>query len=250
MYCVVKNLVNDGVLGFVVCGMVGENMLLLMSEKLQVIEVVCDVVGGKILVIVGIVEFMIEFVCNMVCEVQCVGVDGVMVMFVFVYLVKLYEIVVYFCVVVMSIDLLVMVYNNLLIYKNDVMFDVLIVLQDCENIVCFKDLLGDMCCFIDLCNVVGDCFVLFVGFDDVVVESIVVGVEGWVLGMLNVFLKEGEMLFCFVKQKCFDEVFVLYCWFMLLLYFDVCFDFVQCIKLCEELVGCGSVIMCLLCFVL
>lgn len=56
-----------------------------------------------------------------------------------------------------------------------------------------------MCCFIDLCNVVGDCFVLFVGFDDVVVESIVVGVEGWVLGMLNVFLKEGEMLFCFVK---------------------------------------------------
>lgn len=51
-----------------------------------------------------------------------------MVMFVFVYLVKLYEIVVYFCVVVMSIDLLVMVYNNLLIYKNDVMFDVLIVL--------------------------------------------------------------------------------------------------------------------------
>ena len=51
---VVKNLVNDGVSGLVVCGTVGENTSLSTSEKLQVIEAARDAAGGKIPVIAGI----------------------------------------------------------------------------------------------------------------------------------------------------------------------------------------------------
>uniref|UniRef100_UPI0015934DF0 dihydrodipicolinate synthase family protein n=1 Tax=Burkholderia vietnamiensis TaxID=60552 RepID=UPI0015934DF0 len=71
---------------------------------------------------------------------------------------------------------------------------VLIALQDCENIVYFKDSSGDTRRFIDIRNAVGDRFVLFAGLDDVVVESIAVGAEGWVSGMSNAFALEGEAL--------------------------------------------------------
>lgn len=135
-----------------------------------------------------------------------------------------------------------MIYNNPPIYKNDVTPDVLIALQDCENIVCFKDSSGDTSRFIDLRNAVGDRFVLFAGLDDVVVESVAVGAQGWVSGMSNAFPKEGETLFRLAKQKRYDEALALYRWFMPLLHLDARPDLVQCIKLCEELVGRGSAI--------
>ncbi|WP_321954051.1 dihydrodipicolinate synthase family protein [Burkholderia cenocepacia] len=239
---VVKNLVNDGVSGLVVCGTVGENTSLSTSEKLQVIEAARDAAGGKIPVIAGIAEFTTEFARNTVREAQRVGVDGVMVMPALVYSAKPHETAAHFRAVATSTDLPVMVYNNPPIYKNDVTPDVLIALQDCENIVCFKDSSGDTRRFIDLRNAVGDRFVLFAGLDDVVVESIAVGAEGWVSGMSNAFPKEGETLFRLAKQKRFDEALALYRWFMPLLHLDARPDLVQCIKLCEELVGRGSAI--------
>ena len=236
---VVKN-PNDGVSGLVVCGTVGENTSLSTSEKLQVIEAARDAAGGKIPVIAGIAEFTTEFARNTVREAQRVGVDGVMVMPALVYSAKPHETAAHFRAVATSTDLPVMVYNNPPIYKNDVTPDVLIALQDCENIVCFKDSSGDTRRFIDLRNAVGDRFVLFAGLDDVVVESIAVGAEGWVSGMSNAFPKEGETLFRLAKQKRFDEALALYRWFMPLLHLDARPDLVQCIS--EELVGRGSAI--------
>ncbi|MDO1925244.1 dihydrodipicolinate synthase family protein, partial [Escherichia coli] len=77
-------------------------------------------------------------------------------------------------------DLPIMVYNNPPIYKNDVTPDILTSLVDCENIVCLKDSSGDTRRFIDLRNEVGDRFVLFAGLDDVVLESLAVGAQGWI----------------------------------------------------------------------
>ncbi|MFP6561991.1 dihydrodipicolinate synthase family protein [Paraburkholderia sp. B3] len=239
---VVSNLVRDGVSGLVVCGTVGENTSLSTSEKVAVIEAARDAAAGKVPVIAGIAEFTTAFARQTVREAQRVGVDGVMVMPALVYSAKPHETAAHFRAVASSTDLPVMVYNNPPIYKNDVTPDVLIALQDCENIVCFKDSSGDTRRFIDLRNAVGDRFVLFAGLDDVVVESIAVGAQGWVSGMSNVFPKEGETLFRLAKQKRFDEALALYRWFMPLLHLDARPDLVQCIKLCEELVGRGSAV--------
>ena len=108
-------------------------------------------------------------------------------------------------------------------------------LTDCDNIVCFKDSSGDTRRFIDLRNTVGDRFVLFAGLDDVVVESIAVGAEGWISGMSNAFPREGETLFRLARQQRYEEAMALYRWFMPLLHLDARPDLVQCIKLCEEL---------------
>ena len=237
---VIANLVKDGVSGLVVCGTVGENTSLSTAEKVSVIEVARDAAAGKVPVIAGVAEFTTEFARQTVREAARAGADGVMVMPALVYSAKPHETAAHFRAVASGTDLPVMVYNNPPVYKNDVTPDVLIALQDCENIVCFKDSSGDTRRFIDLRNAVGDRFVLFAGLDDVVVESIAVGAEGWVSGMSNVFPKEGETLFRLAKQKRFDEALSLYRWFMPLLHLDARPDLVQCIKLCEELAGRGS----------
>jgi hypothetical protein len=120
--------------------------------------------------------------------------------------------------------------------------DILATLTDCDNIVCFKDSSGDTRRFIDLRNTVGDRFVLFAGLDDVVVESIAVGAEGWISGMSNAFPREGETLFRLARQQRYEEAMALYRWFMPLLHLDARPDLVQCIKLCEELLGRGSAV--------
>ncbi|HGT5803835.1 TPA: dihydrodipicolinate synthase family protein [Escherichia coli] len=239
-HAVMKNLVKDGVSGLVVCGSVGENTSLTTQEKLQIIEVAKDAAGGKIPVIAGVAEFTTAFARTMEKEAEKVGVDGVMVMPALVYSSKPHETAAHFRSVAMATDLPIMVYNNPPIYKNDVTPDILETLADCENIVCFKDSSGDTRRFIDLRNAVGDRFVLFAGLDDVVVESIAVGAEGWISGMSNAFPREGETLFRLAKQQRFAEAMALYRWFMPLLHLDARPDLVQCIKLCEALLGRGS----------
>lgn len=239
---VMSNLVKDGVSGLVVCGTVGENTSMTVAEKISVIEAARDASGGRVPVIAGVAEFTTEFARQTVRAAAKAGVDGVMVMPALVYSAKTHETAAHFRAVATSSDLPVMVYNNPPIYKNDVTPDVLIALQDCENIVYFKDSSGDTRRFIDIRNAVGDRFVLFAGLDDVVVESIAVGAQGWVSGMSNAFPKEGETLFRLAMQKRFDEALALYRWFMPLLHLDARPDLVQCIKLCEELLGRGSAI--------
>jgi 4-hydroxy-tetrahydrodipicolinate synthase len=133
-----------------------------------------------------------------------------------------------------------MVYNNPPIYKNDVTPEILASLADCETIVCFKESSGDTRRFTDLRNMVGDRFVLFAGLDDVVLESVMVGAVGWVSGLSNAFPREGETLFRLARAGRYDDAMSLYRWFMPLLHLDARPDLVQCIKLCEHIMGRGT----------
>ncbi|OWP47970.1 dihydrodipicolinate synthase family protein [Pseudomonas nitroreducens] len=237
---VISNLVRDGVSGLVVCGSVGENTSLSIEEKMAVTEVAKDASGGRVPVICGIAEFTSHGASQVARAVQKVGVDGIMVMPALVYSSKPHETAAHFRSVATSTDLPVMVYNNPPIYKNDVTPDILISLADCENIVCFKDSSGDTRRFIDVRNEVGDRFILFAGLDDVVLESIAVGAEGWISGMSNVFPQEGETIFRLCKAGRYEEAMPIYEWLMPILHLDARPDLVQCIKLCEEIAGRGT----------
>lgn len=237
---VMQNLVRDGVSGLVVCGTVGENTSLSTQEKVSLVEVARDAAGGKVPVISGVAEFTSANAISVAREVQRVGADGIMLMPALVYSSKPFETAAHFRSVALAVDLPVMVYNNPPIYKNDVTPDILVSLADCDNIVCFKDSSGDTRRFIDVRNEVGDRFVLFAGLDDVVLESVAVGAVGWISGMSNAFPKEGETLFRLAKAGRFAEAMAIYEWFMPLLHLDARPDLVQCIKLCEEIMGRGS----------
>jgi 4-hydroxy-tetrahydrodipicolinate synthase len=237
---VMEALIRDGVSGLIVCGTVGENCSLRKEEKVAIMEAAKSVAAGRVPVVAGVAEFTSEFASDMAREAARVGVDGIMVMPCLVYSSKPHETAAHFRTVAKATDLPVMVYNNPPIYKNDVTPDILASLADCDTVVCFKESSGDTRRFIDLRNQVGDRFVLFAGLDDVVVESVAMGAVGWVSGMSNAFPVEGETLFRLARQGRYAELMPLYEWFMPLLHLDARPDLVQCIKLCEHIMGRGT----------
>jgi 4-hydroxy-tetrahydrodipicolinate synthase len=237
---VLGNLIDDGVSGLIVCGTVGENTSLTRNEKIAVMEVAKDVAKGRVPVICGVAEFTTQSATEVAKEAARVGLDGVMVMPALVYSSKPHETAEHFRTVSKATDLPVMIYNNPPIYKNDVTPEILVSLADCDTVVCFKDSSGDTKRFTDVKNMAGDRFVLFAGLDDTVVESVMLGAVGWISGMSNAFPKEGETLFRLAKAGRYAEALELYAWFMPLLHLDARPDLVQCIKLCEELMGRGS----------
>jgi len=237
---VMDGLIRDGVSGLIVCGSVGENASLERKEKVAIMEAAKSVAAGRVPVLCGIAEFTTAFAVETAKEAARVGIDGVMVMPALVYSSKPHETAAHFRAVASATDLPVMLYNNPPIYKNDVTPDILASLADVETVVCFKDSSGDTRRFIDTRNMVGDRFVLFAGLDDVIVESVAMGAVGWVSGMSNAFPREGETLFRLAKAGRFAEAMPLYEWFMPLLHLDARPDLVQCIKLCEHIMGRGT----------
>ena len=237
---VIGALVDDGVSGLVICGTVGENTSLTRNEKSQIMEAARSVAAGRVPVICGVAEFTTAFAIETAKEAARQRVDGIMLMPALVYAAKPHEAAAHFRNVAAATDVPVMVYNNPPIYKNDITPDILASLADCDTIVCFKDSSGDTRRFIDTRNRVGDRFVLFAGLDDVVVESVAMGAVGWVSGLSNAFPREGETLFRLARAGRFAELMPLYEWFMPLLHLDARPDLVQCIKLCEHLMGRGS----------
>lgn len=237
---VIDALLRDGVSGLIICGTVGEGTSLSRPEKIELMKMAKATADGRVPVIAGIAEFTTEFAASLAREAQSTGVDGMMLMPALVYSSKPHETVAHFRGVAKATDLPIMLYNNPPIYKNDVTPAMLAELADCDTIVCFKESSGDTRRFIDLKNLVGDRFIMFAGLDDVIVESVMLGAQGWVSGMSNVFPKEGEALFRMAAAGKFKELMPLYEWFMPLLHLDARPDLVQCIKLCEEIAGRGS----------
>ena len=237
---VIRGLLRDGVSGLIIAGTVGENCSLSKSEKVALLEAAVDVTGGRVPVLAGIAEYTTALAADMAREAAKAGVDGAMVMPALVYSCKPHETRAHFEGVAKATDLPLMVYNNPPIYRNDVTPEILASLAAFDTIVAFKDSSGDTRRFTDTRNMVGDRFILFCGLDDVVVESVMLGAVGWVSGLSNAFPREGETLFRLARAGRFEEARPLYDWFMPLLHLDARSDLVQCIKLCEHLVGRGS----------
>src|SRR5258708_11213908 len=237
---VIEGLLRDGVSGLIVCGTVGENCSLARAEKIAVMEAAKEVVRGRVPILAGIAEFTTAFAIETAREAERVGMDGIMVMPALVYSSKAHETIAHYEGVARACGLPIMVYNNPPIYRTDVTPEILTALAGCETIVAFKDSSGDTRRFTDVRNRVGDRFVLFAGLDDVVMESVMVGAVGWVSGLSNAFPREGETLFRLARAGRYDEAMNLYRWFMPLLHLDARPDLVQCIKLCEHIMGRGT----------
>ena len=237
---VIDGLIRDGVSGLIICGTVGEGTSLNPEEKRQVLAAGVEATHKRVPVISGVAEYTTAMACDLARDAAKIGVDGLMVMPAMVYSAKPVETVAHFRTVAKASDLPIMVYNNPPIYKTDVTPEMLAELADCETVACIKESSGATARFADIRRIMGDRLVLFCGLDDVVVESIMLGCVGWVSGLSNAFPQEGNRLFELAAAGRYEEARVLYDWFMPLLHLDARADLVQCIKLCEQIMGRGS----------
>jgi 4-hydroxy-tetrahydrodipicolinate synthase len=133
-----------------------------------------------------------------------------------------------------------MVYNNPVSYGIDVTVEMCGELADLPNIVAIKESSEDTRRLTDLRAAYGDRFTLFAGVDDIALESLMLGAQGWVSGLTNAFPRESVALYALARAGRYQEALELYRWFMPLLHLDTIPTLVQCIKLAEQLMGRGS----------
>ncbi len=133
-----------------------------------------------------------------------------------------------------------MIYNNPVAYKVDVTPEMFAELADEPKFVAIKESSENVRRITDIKNLVGDRYQIFTGVDDLAMESLAIGADGWLAGLVCAFPKETVALYNLIKAGRLNEARELYRWFTPLLHLDVSTKFVQNIKLVEQLVGVGT----------
>jgi 4-hydroxy-tetrahydrodipicolinate synthase len=150
------------------------------------------------------------------------------------------EIEAHFQAVIAATPLPCMLYNNPIAYGSDVTPEQLARLARLPNLEAVKESSADVRRISAIRALLGDRLRLFVGVDDLIVEGLQAGAEGWIAGLVNALPEESLQLFRLAQEGAREEARRLYEWFLPLLRLDVVPKFVQLIKLVQAEVGMGS----------
>jgi len=237
---VVDALIRDGVNGIICMGTVGENCSLTAQEKRTLLAAVREVVNGRVPLLSGVAECTTALAVQFARDAERAGVDGLLVLPGMVYKSNRRETIQHYRSVARSTGLPIMIYNNPIAYGVDISVEMFQELVDLPNLVAIKESSEDTRRLTDLRRAYGERFTLFAGVDDVVLESLMLGAQGWVSGLTNAFPRESVALYALARAGRYSEALAIYQWFMPLLHLDTIPTLVQCIKLAEALMGRGS----------
>jgi 4-hydroxy-tetrahydrodipicolinate synthase len=233
-------MIQAGIHGVILLGSVGENTALEYDEKLTVLRELKQVARGRIPVLTGVAEYTTALACKCARDAEKIGIDGLMVLPAMVYKADGREAMTHFRTVARSTALPIMVYNNPVSYYVDVTPEMFAQLADEPNLVAIKESSENVRRITDLVNIAGDRYILFSGVDDLVLESLLLGVKGWVAGLVNAFPHENQALWALATSGQWDKARELYRWYTPLLHLDTKIKLVQYIKLAMAETGLGS----------
>jgi 1-pyrroline-4-hydroxy-2-carboxylate deaminase len=232
-------LIDSGVAGLIMCGSLGENQALDPAEKRQVVERAVQVAAGRVPVLSGVAEMSTAAACQYVRDGEKLGADGFMVMPAMVYKADGRETLHHFRRVAAATNLPWMLYNNPVGYTVDVAPAQFAELADIPNLVAIKESSANTRRLTELRLEVGDRYALFVGVDDLLLESAVLGIDGWVAGSGIAFPRENQHFWELTRAGRWEEARAFNRWFYPLLKLDTHIKFVQYIKLAVQEVGLG-----------
>ena len=233
-------MIRDGIHGVVFLGTVGENTALEYDEKLTILREMKQVVAGRIPMLTGVAEYTTALACRFARDAEKIGVDGLMVLPAMVYKSDDRETMTHYRAVCSASGLPVMAYNNPVSYGVDISPEMFHELEDIPNLVAVKESSENVRRVTDLHNVCGDRYILFAGVDDLILESILLGVKGWISGLVNAFPAENAALWDLATNGRWEEARELYRWYTPLLHLDTKVKLVQYIKLAMQETGLGS----------
>lgn len=230
----------SGVSGLVVCGSLGENQTLDPDEKRRVVENAVRVAGGRVPVVAGVAETSTAAAVRYVKDCARLGAAGFMVMPPMVYKPDAGEAVGYFRAVAAATDLPWMLYNNPIAYTVDVTPERLAEYADIPTLRAIKESSGDPRRVTEIRLALGDRLAVFAGVDDLILESSILGIDGWIAGSGIAFPAENQRLWELTRAGQWDEARRLYRWAAPLMKLDTHPKFVQYIKLMVQEAGLGS----------
>ena len=235
-----ETMIRAGIHGVVLLGTVGENTALEYDEKLTILREMKNVVAGRIPVLTGVAEYTTALACRFARDAEKIGLDGLMVLPAMVYKSDDRETLVHYRTVCGATGLPIMAYNNPVSYSVDITPESFHELEDVENLVAIKESSENVRRITDLVNVTGNRYILFGGVDDLILESILLGAQGWISGLVNAFPDENRVLWELATSGQWEQARELYRWYTPLLHLDTKVKLVQYIKLAMQETGLGS----------
>jgi 1-pyrroline-4-hydroxy-2-carboxylate deaminase len=234
-------LLDAGCKGVVALGSLGEGATLTFAEKVQILKVCRTVTAGRVPLVASISGLSTAECIALAKEAARVGCDGLMVLPPYVYRGDWPETEAHFSAVLSATTLSCMLYNNPIAYGTDLSAEDVQALADRHaNVHAVKESSGDVRRITAVRALLGSRLALFAGLDDMIVEAVAVGADGWVAGLVNALPSESVTLVDLAKAGRTEEALKLYAWFLPLLRFDTVPKFVQLIKLVQAEVGMGS----------
>ncbi|MFK7783606.1 MAG: dihydrodipicolinate synthase family protein [Crocinitomicaceae bacterium] len=231
---------DAGVHGIILGGTLGEASTLEDEEKRILVRKAVEIVEGTIPVIINIAEQTTKNAILAAQKAQEDGASGLMMLPPMRYKADDRETVTYFKAVANSTALPIMVYNNPVDYGIEVTLDMFEELIACENIQAVKESTRDLSNITRLKNRFGDRIKILSGVDTLALESLLMGADGWVAGLVCAFPKETVAIYELAKNGRTEEAITIYRWFLPLLELDINTKLVQNIKLAEVATGIGS----------
>lgn len=229
-----------GVNGIILGGTLGEASTLSDEEKRILIETTVGIVDGKIPVIINIAEQSTKGAIMAVNNAAKYGASGLMMLPPMRYKANDFETVTYFKAIAQSTDLPIMIYNNPVDYGIEVTLDMFEEMLQCDNIQAVKESTRDISNITRIKNRFGDRLKVLTGVDTLGLESILMGADGWVAGLVCAFPQETVAIYELAKAGRTAEALEIYRWFLPLLELDISPQLVQNIKLAEVATGIGT----------
>ncbi len=229
-----------GVHGIVLGGTLGEASTLLDEEKRTLTTTTVDIVKGKVPVLINIAEQSTKGAILAAQKAEEDGAKGLMMLPPMRYKSGDRETIEYFKAVANSTSLPIMVYNNPVDYKVEVTLDMFEELLKCNNIEAVKESTRDISNITRIKNRFGDRLKIMTGVDTIALESLLMGADGWIAGLVCAFPAETVAIYELQKAGRIKEAIDIYRWFLPLLELDINPKLVQNIKLAEVYTGIGT----------
>ncbi len=236
----VKAQLDAGVHGIILGGTLGEASTLSDDEKKTLIQETVAIADGSVPVVINIAEQSTKGAVIAANRAQEYGASGLMMLPPMRYKATDFETVTYFKEVAKNTDLPIMIYNNPIDYKIEVTLDMFEEILEYKNIQAVKESTRDTTNIARLRNRFGDRLNILCGVDTLALESLLIGADGWVAGLVCAFPAETVAIYKLAKAGRLQEALAIYRWFMPLLELDISPQLVQNIKLAEVATAIGT----------
>ena len=234
----VARMADAGCTAIVTPGSLGEGGALSLDEKIAIWSTCTRALDGRIPVVAAVSAMSTAQAVTIARAADDAGCLGLMVLPAYAYDGPWSEIRSHFSTVFEATGLSCMLYNNPIAYRVDVRPDQLALLAEAHaNLHAVKESSGDIRRFRELRGVLGDRLALFVGIDDMAVEGVDAGADGWIAGLVNALPEESIRLWDLALEARRTgertELERLYQWFLPLLRLDAVPEFVHLVNLVQ-----------------
>ena len=231
---------DAGVHGIVLGGTLGEASTLSEDEKRTLTKATIEIVQGQVPVLMNVAEQSTKGAIKAAHQAEEGGAKGLMMLPPMRYKAGDRETVEYFKTVANNTSLPIMIYNNPVDYKIEVTLEMFEELLKCDNIKAVKESTRDISNVTRIINRFGDRLKIMTGVDTVALESLLMGADGWIAGLVCAFPAETVAIYELQKVGRIKEAIDIYRWFLPLLELDINPKLVQNIKLAEVFTNIGT----------